>query len=194
METTTLPAAEAVRPRTVVVASVLATGATFMGFLGLIAIYLRRRSTAISAGQEWFPEGAVELGPAGMMLITLALSVVTMQWAVQAVRDDDRPHGFIALGLTLLFGAAVLNQFWFVYQNTGFTIDGSEAQLLFYVVTGAFIIALVAAMLFVALTSLRALAGQLNSRHIDGVQAAAVFWHSVVLMYGLVWYVIFVTK
>lgn len=194
METTTLPAAEAVRPRTVVVASVLATGATFMGFLGLIAIYLRRRSTAMSAGQEWFPEGAVELGPAGMMLITLALSVVTMQWAVQAVRDDDRPHGFIALGLTLLFGAAVLNQFWFVYQNTGFTIDGSEAQLLFYVVTGAFIIALVAAMLFVALTSLRALAGQLNSRHIDGVQAAAVFWHSVVLMYGLVWYVIFVTK
>lgn len=194
METTTLPAAEAVRPRTVVVASVLATGATFMGFLGLIAIYLRRRSTAMSAGQEWFPEGAVELGPAGMMLITLALSVVTMQWAVQAVRDDDRPHGFIALGLTLLFGAAVLNQFWFVYQNTGFTIDGSEAQLLFYVVTGAFIIALVAAMLFVALTSLRALAGQLNSRHIDGVQAAAVFWYSVVLMYGLVWYVIFVTK
>jgi cytochrome c oxidase subunit 3 len=194
METTALPAPEAVRPRTFVVATVLATGATVIGFVGLVAIYVQRRALAIDAGQEWYPEGVIELGPAGMMLITLVLSSVTVQWAVQAVRDDDRPHGFIALGLTMLFGAAVLNQFWFVYQDAGFTVDGSEAQLLFYVVTGAFLVTLVAAMLFVALTTLRALAGQLNSRFVDGVQAAAVYWHAVVLMYGIVWYVIFVTK
>ncbi len=194
METTALPVAEPVRPRTVVVASVIATGAATMAFLGLVAVYITRRAAAVDAGQEWFPEGAIELGPAGMMLVTLVMSSVTVQWAVQAVRAEDRAHGFVALGLTLLFAAAVLNQFWFVYQDAGFTIDGSEAQLLFYVITGAFIVMLVVAMLFVALTALRALAGQLNSRHVDGVQAAAVYWHTVVVLYGIVWYVIFVTK
>jgi heme/copper-type cytochrome/quinol oxidase subunit 3 len=194
METTALPVPEAVRPRTVVVASVLATGAAAMAFLGLIAIYITRRAAATASGEEWFSEGAIELGPAGMMMLTLLLSSVTVQWAVQAVGDDDRPHGLMALGLSLLFGVAVLNQFWFLYQDTGFTIDGSEAELLFYVVTGAFIVMLMVAMLFVALTALRALAGQLNSRHIDGVQAAAVYWHTVVVLYGVVWYAIFITK
>lgn len=194
METTTLPIAEAARPRTVVVASVLVTGAATMAFLGLVAVYIDRRAAALASGQEWFPEGSIELGPAGMMMLTLVLSSVTVQWAVQAVRTDDRPHGLLALGLTLLFGVAVVNQFWFVYQNTGYTVDGSEAQLLFYVVTGAFVVMLVVAMLFVALTALRALAGQSNSRHVDGVQAAAVYWHTVVVLYGVVWYVIFITK
>ena len=124
METTALPVPEAVRPRTVVVASVLATGAAAMAFLGLIAIYITRRAAATASGEEWFSEGAIELGPAGMMMMTLLLSSVTVQWAVQAVGDDDRPHGLMALGLTLLFGVAVLNQFWFLYQDTGFTIDG----------------------------------------------------------------------
>ena len=52
----------------------------------------------------------------------------------------------------------------------------------------------VVAMLFVALTALRALAGQSNSRHVDGVQAAAVYWHTMVVLYGVVWYAIFITK
>jgi cytochrome c oxidase subunit III len=194
METTALPASQLTRPRTLVVGSVLATAAATTGFLGLIAIYLQRRAAFVSGGEQWFPEGSIELGPAGMILMTLVLSAVTAQWAVQAVRNDDRPHGYLALGLTMLFGAAVLNQFWFIYQDVGFTVDGSEAQLLFYVVTGAFVVLLVAAMLFVALTALRALAGQLNSRHVDGVQAAAVYWHTVVVLYGVVWYAIFVTK
>ena len=194
METTALPAPEAVRPRTVVVATLLTSGAAAMGFLGLIAVYLHRRSLATAAGEEWFPEDSIELGPAGMMMATLVLSAVTVQWAVQAVRADDRPHGFLALGLTVLFGAAVLNQFWFVYQETGFTVDGSEAQLFFYVITGSFIALLVAAIVFIALTTLRALAGQFNPNHVDGVQAASIYWHTVVVLYAILWYAIFITK
>ena len=118
MRTTALPAAEATRPRTVVVGALLATGAVFMAFAALVAVYVQQRQSAQAAGQEWFPEGSVELGPAGMMMMTLVLSMVTVQWAVQAARTEDRPHGFIALGVTLMFGAAVINQFWFVYQDT----------------------------------------------------------------------------
>ena len=108
--------------------------------------------------------GTVELGPAGMMMMTLMLSVVTVQWAVQAARAEDRPHGFIALGVTLMFGAAVINQFWFVYQDTAFAIDGGRAELLFYAVTGSFIAMLIAAMAMLAVTTIRSLMGPLRAR------------------------------
>ena len=194
MRTTALPAAEATRPRTVVVGALLATGAVFMAFAALVAVYVQQRQAARAAGQEWFPEGSVELGPAGMMMMTLMLSMVTVQWAVQAARTEDRPHGFIALGVTLLFGAAVVNQFWFVYQDTAFAIDGGRAELLFYAVTGSFIAMLVGGMAMVAVTTIRSLMGPFGRELAHGVQAAAVYWHMCVLCYFLVWYVVFITK
>ena len=194
MRTTALPAAEATRPRTVIVGALLATGAVFMVFASLVAVYVQQRQAARAASLEWFPEGSVELGPAGMMMMTLMLSMVTVQWAVQAARTEDRPHGFIALGVTLLFGAAVINQFWFVYQDTAFAIDGGRAELLFYAVTGSFIAMLIGGMAMVAVTTIRSLMGPFGRELAHGVQAAAVYWHMCVLCYFLVWYVVFITK
>ena len=194
MRTTALPAAEATRPRTVVVGALLATGAAFMAFAALVSLYVQQRQAARAAGQEWFPEGTVELGPAGMMMMTLMLSMVTVQWAVQAARTEDRPHGFIALGVTLMFGAAVINQFWFVYQDTAFAIDGGRAELLFYAVTGSFIAMLIAGMATLAVTTIRSLMGPFGRELAHGVQAAAVYWHMLVLCYFLIWYVIFINK
>ena len=194
MRTTALPAAEATRPRTVVVGALLATGAVFVAFAALLAVYVQQRQQTRAAGEEWFPAGSIELGPAGMMMLTLALSVVTVQWAVQAARAEDRPHGFIALGVTLMFGAAVINQFWFVYQDSAFAIDGGRAELLFYAVTGSFIAMLIGAMTMLAVTTIRSLMGPFGRELAPGVQAAALFWHMCVLCYFLVWYVVFITK
>ena len=194
MRTTALPAAEATRPRTVVVGALLATGAAFMVFAALVSVYVQQRQLAWATGQEWFTEGSVELGPAGMMMMTLVLSMVTVQWAVQAARAEDRPHGFIALGVTLLFGAAVINQFWFVYQDTAFAIDGGRAELLFYAVTGSFIAMLIGGMAILAVTTIRSLMGPFGRELAHGVQAAAAYWHMCVVCYFLIWYVVFITK
>ena len=194
MRTAALPAPEASRPRTVVVGALLGTAAAFMGFAALVALYVQQRQQARAAGEEWFPEGTVELGPAGMMMMTLVLSMVTVQWAVQAAQAHDRPHGFIALGVTLMFGAAVINQFWFVYQDTAFAIDDGRAQLLFYSVTGSFIAMLIAAMAMMAVVTIRALVGPFGRNLAHTVQGAAIFWHTCVLCYFLVWYVVFITK
>ncbi|MCY4068579.1 MAG: cytochrome c oxidase subunit 3 [Acidimicrobiaceae bacterium] len=194
MRTAALPAPVVTRPRTVAVGSLLATGAAFMAFAGLVAIYVQQRQQARATGQEWFPEGSVELGPAGMMMMTLALSVVTVQWAVQAARNEDRPHGFVALAVTLLFGAAVVNQFWFVYSDTAFAIDAGTAQLLFYAVTGSFVAMLVAGSAMLTVTTIRALMGSSGRDLAQGVQAAAVYWHMCVFCYFIVWYVVFINK
>lgn len=194
MRTTALPAAEATRPRTVVVGVLLGTGAVFVAFVALVAVYVQQRQQALAAGQEWFPSGSIEMGPAGMMMMTLALSIVTVQWAVQAARTEDRPHGFIALGVTLMFGAAVVNQFWFVYQDTAFAIDGGRAELLFYAVTGSFIAMLIGAMAMLTVATIRSLMGPFGRELAHGVQASAIYWHMCVLCYFLVWYVVFITK
>ncbi len=194
MRTTALPAPVATRPRTVAVGSLLATGAAFIAFAGLVVIYVQQRQHARATGQEWFPEGSVELGPAGMMMMTLVLSMVTVQWAVQAARTEDRPHGFIALAVTLLFGAAVINQFWFVYADTAFAIDDGVAQLLFYVVTGSFIAMLLAGLAMFTVTTIRALMGSPGRDLAHTVQAAAIYWHMCVLCYFIVWYVVFINK
>ena len=194
MRTAALPVAGPSRPRTVLIAALFFTCAAFVSFASLIAVYVQQRQSARSAGGEWLASGSIEMGPAGMSMATLVLSAVTVQWAVQASRAEDRPHGFIALALTLMFGAAVINQFWFIYQNTGFAIDGGVAQLMFYAVTGSFIAMLIGAMAAITVFTLRSLLGPFGRELAHGVQAAAVFWHAMVICYFLVWYVVFITK
>ncbi len=194
MRTTSLPSPEATRPRTVVVGVLFGAAATFMAFAALVTLYVQQRQQAVAAGEEWFPSDSIELGPAGMMMMTLALSVVSVQWAVQAARADDRPHGFVALGVSLMFGAAVVNQFWFVYQDTGFAIDDGRAQLLFYAVTGSFVAMLLVAMVMLLIVTVRALLGPFGRELAHAVQGAAIFWHTCVICYFLVWLVVFITK
>lgn len=191
---TNLPTAEARRPRTVLVGTMFAAGAAMMFYFGLLAIYVFRRAEARDAGTEWFPEGVVELGPSGWIFWTLILSVFTVQWAFQAIQNDDRPNAYVALALTGLFGAAVFNQMWFILNDTGFALAANEAQFLFFVMNGTFIFFLIAAVVFLAVTTLRALFGQYGGRQSDGIAAAAMFWNSVCVMYWITWIAIYVTK
>lgn len=191
---TGFPAPEVVRPRTVVIGTVFATAAAVMAFTALVAIYVLRRAETLASGAEWFPEDSLELGPPGMVLSTLVLSVVTVHWAVSAIGDDDRVNAFWALGLTTLFGAAVFNQLWFIISDTGFSVDGGEAQFLFFVLNGAFVVFLIGAVVFVAVTFFRALAGGYGHDRTGDVVSAAIFWDTVVVMWAITWYVIYVTK
>ena len=44
-----------------------------------------------------------------MMLLTLIVSAVTMQWAVSAIKHNDRTNTYLALGVTFLLGFAYIN-------------------------------------------------------------------------------------
>jgi len=192
--TARLPAPTLRRPRTVLVGTLFASGVAAMIYFGLLALYVNARADARALGVEWFPEGVIELGPSGWVFWTFWMSVFTVQWAVQAIQNEDRPNAYVALALTGLFGAAVLNQMWFIINDTGFALDASDAQFMFFVVNGTFITFLVLAMAFLFLTALRAMFGQYSPRQNDGVPAAAMFWHTVAAMYWITWIAIYVTK
>ena len=192
--TTGLPSAEVTRPRTVLVGTMFASAAAFMAFVGVVLVYINQRAEAHADGAEWFPSGAVQLGPAGFVFATLLLSIFTVQWAVQAISNDDRKNALVALILTGVFGAAVFNQLWFIINDTGFSLSATTSQFMFFVVLGTFVAFMISAVVFVALTFLRALIGQFGPRKADSVAAAAFYWNTVVAMYAIAWYVIFVTK
>ncbi|MEZ5168273.1 MAG: cytochrome c oxidase subunit 3 [Acidimicrobiales bacterium] len=185
---------EVVRPRTVLVGAMFASAAAMMTFLGVVAVYLAERADARHAGAAWFKEGALELGPPGFVLATLILSIVTVQWAVSAINHGDRTNTLVALGLTGVFGAAVFNQLWFVINDTGFAVAADTAQFLFFLVNGTFLVFLIGAVVFLAVSFLRALLGQFGPHKADSIAAAAFFWNTVVAMWSIAWYVVYVTK
>ena len=142
----------------------------------------------------WFPEGAVQIAPGTMMLFTTWFSVASVAWAVQAIRNDDRRNAYAALALTLVFGAAVINQMVFAIFDFGLPIDRSLPATLLFTLYGSYIVLMSVAVVFVFLMFMRAIAGQFNSRNADGIEAAAIFWYTTVILYQPIWYLITITK
>ncbi len=190
-------AAEVPRPRTLMVATVLASATSVMFFIALFGIYVSQRQQTRAAGIEWFPEGAIRLPPGGMMMMTLVLSIGTMAWVQQAIKNDDRRSAIIALAITMVFGGSVINQTVFYWQDMGLGINDnpeSSAAMLMYIITGAHMAMVIVGLVFIFLTALRAIIGQYSSRQADGIHAAAFFWYSVVAVYSVIWFAIYITK
>lgn len=191
------PAAELPRPRTLMVGTLFATAASMMFFIALFAVYAGQRQQTRAAGIEWFPEGAIRLPPGGMMMMTMVLTIGTMAWVQQAIRNDDRRSAIIALAITMVLGGSVINQTVFYWNDMGIGIDDnpeSRGALLMYVITGAHMLMVIIGLVFILLMTLRALAGQYSSRQADGIHAAAFYWYSVIAVYAVIWYAIYITK
>ncbi len=194
------PAPELSRNRTLIVGTAFAAVASIMVFVGLFAVYIAVRQNNEFlvenglGGTLWFPEGAVQIAPGTMMMFTTWISAFSISWAVQAIRNDDRRNAYVALGLTILMGAAVINQMAFAISDFGLPVDRSTPALMLYVIYGSYIVFVAIAIIFVALMAIRAIAGQFNSRNADGVQAAAIYWYATVIVYLPVWYLITITK
>jgi len=183
------------RPRMLVVGTAFASAAAAMVVVGMVGVYLVERSAVVSAGGTWLPDNVViSLTQPNVMLFGLIMSSVVMQWAVSAVRNDDRVNSYLALGLTLLFGLGFVNMTAYLWTQADLVVADNLQSTLIYSITGTHVVMAVVAMAFVALMAFRALAGGYDSRQYDGIAAAAVFWHVMVAMYMLIWLAIYVTK
>jgi heme/copper-type cytochrome/quinol oxidase subunit 3 len=185
-----LPRAAQPRRRELLFATAFATAGVAMCLLTLMGAYLAARN---AAGAEWLVDNNIPLAQPNMQMLTLAMSVVTMQWAVYSISRDDRTHTYLALGVTLLLGAAFVNQTTFLYKQAGVTMAQPEGPV-FYAVTGGHLAMVLAGMIFLLLMGFRALGGQFSSRQPDGISAAAVYWHACVALYVVVWVGVYIMK
>ena len=189
------PAPPVRRPRVVTVASAFAAAVAVMLFIGMLGVYLDARTAVIDAGSSWLPQGStIPLQQPNTIFITLLMSVVAIQWAVNAVSRNDRAHAYLAFGLTLMLGLAAIVMTTYLWTLMKLDIAGGPQGVLIYAITGGHVVLLGLAMLFVALIALRTLGGQFDSRQHDGVTAAALFWDAMVFVYALIWIIIYVTK
>jgi cytochrome c oxidase subunit III len=189
------PPAPPARPRVLLVGTALAAGSAAMVILTLIALYARLRSDVIASGEVWLPEGTnLQLTPGGMAMATLALSLFTVAWIVQALRNDDRGHALMAFGVTLVLGAAYINVAAYGWQQIGLGITSSTQALLIYTITGLHVAMAGVGLLFLAVMGFKAVGGQLTGRAAEGVSAAALYWFVTVGVYAVVWYTITITK
>jgi heme/copper-type cytochrome/quinol oxidase subunit 3 len=192
----------ATRPRVLLMGTALVAGAIVMLFAGLIGLYLATRHAVITGpavdgeAPVWFVDGTIPLTPGTMALGTMLLSCLTMYWAVDSVGRNDRLNAYLALGLTLFFGAAVINATSFLYTQAGIPLEGetNPAGMLFYAVTGAHLALLIGAMVFAALMTFRTLGGEYAGRDRDGITAASMIWYLTTAILGVIWYAVYVTK
>lgn len=189
------PAAPARRPRVLLVGAALAAGASALLVLAMLGVYLQVRADRLAEGVTALPEGVVlPLTPGNMGLLTLSMSVITMAWAVYSLRNDDRPHAYLALGVTLLLGVAFVNSTVYLYQQLLMGFTAEDISPLLYAVTGAHLAMVVGGLVFGAVMAFQALGGQLTGRDAEGMSAAALYWYVTVAVYLAVWYGVYITK
>ncbi len=167
-----------------------AAGACAILILTLVGLYLNLR-TGHRAG--WLTNNPIPLTQPTMQLVTLGMSMVTVQWAVNSIGRNARTQAYLAVGISLVLGLAFINQTWFLYTQVALKVRSLEGPY-FYAATGAHLAMVVAAVIFLALAGFRALGGAMSSRHPDGMSAAALFWHVTCLLYTVVWLGIYVLK
>ena len=188
------PAAPPARPRVLLVGTALAVAGTFMAFAGLFGVYLAQRAAVLADGGTWLPEGTkLPLTPGSIGMATMVLSAVTIWWAVDAVGRNDRPSAYLALGLTIMFGLAVINSTTFLYSQMALAVN-TKVGLLIYAVTGAHLAMIVAGLVFAAVMTFRTLGGEYHGRDREGLVAAALFWYATIAVYAVIWYAIYITK
>ncbi len=188
------PAPAPARPRVLLVGTALAAAASFMGVIGLLGYYLQARAEVISSGAAWLPKGSsIPLTPGNMAFATMLLSAVTMWWAVDAVGKNDRQMAYLALGLTIFFGLAVINATSFLYTQMALPVRTTPGVLI-YTITGAHLAMIVGGLVFAAVMTFRTLGGEYQGRDREGLTAAALFWYVTIAAYAVIWLAVYVTK
>jgi heme/copper-type cytochrome/quinol oxidase subunit 3 len=182
------PAPEPQRKQLVTVGVVLGIAAGVMLIAGLIGNYMAARDAA----DAWIREdSAVPNAAASAMIVGLIMSAVTAQWAVTAIRNDDRPHLYLAVGVTLVLGAAYINAQSFFWTQLGLEMGTHEAAGPYYALTGTHVVATALGMVALAVMGFRALGGQFSRRSHELVQSAAYIWHAVVITGFFVWFAVY---
>ena len=191
MSTATLalpPAAAPPRRNVALVGTIFAIAAGTMLLGGLLATYFLARQTVQDGGNQWVDPTIIPNVGAVVAYSTLLMSSFTAQWAVSAVKAGDRRQGFVALGLTLLLGAAFLNGLTFCWSQLGLTAGDNGFADHMYAVTITHAVLMVAAIVLFLVMTFRVLGGQYGPRNSEFVASAAAFWHFVVLAGAVIWW------
>lgn len=193
-----LPPPPAPAPRRqMFVGTALACSAGTMVIGAMCALWLRFRKVAITGTTHiWVPKNiSIPEVASNIMLLSFIAICVFGQWAVFAAKRDDKRHVGIALLLTGLIGLAVINAQAAVYYQMRLPIrstTGSAYGVMFYAITGTFLVFMIVGVVFSFVTAFRYLGGRTSDREI--VTAHAIYWYFAAAAFVMLWFIVYVTK
>jgi cytochrome c oxidase subunit 3 len=146
--------------------------------------------TIYSVNTSWPPVGfRLEPELAAVLTAVLVTSSGTLQLGVRAIRRD-RVRAFLGwLGLTILLGVTFLGLQLYDYSTLGFGVRDGIFGSVFYVMTGLHMAHVFGGVVFLALVLVQGAGGQLSDASHDSVEAGAIYWHFV----DVVWIGLFTT-
>jgi heme/copper-type cytochrome/quinol oxidase subunit 3 len=147
--------------------------------------------TIYAVNPVWPPAGFPRLEPglAAVLTVVLVSSSGTLQLGVRAIRRD-RVRALLGwLALTILLGVAFLGLQLYDYSLLAFGVRDGIFGSLFYVMTGLHMAHVFGGVVFLALVLLQGVGGQLSDASHDSLEAGAIYWHFV----DVVWICLFTT-
>jgi cytochrome c oxidase subunit III len=143
---------------------------------------------------DWFPFDGKELpvAIAGVNTGILLSSSLTMHWALEGARNENRRAMCIGLLTTFLLGLTFLTVQINEYIHVGFAPHDNAQGSIFYGLTG-----LHGAHVFIGLTlllfaTIRAFRGHYSTKEHRGVEVPGIYWHFVDVMWVFVFSTIYV--
>ena len=101
---------------------------------------------------------------------------------------------FVAFVLSLAFAFAFLAQTSYLLTIMAVEIEADERAVLIYAIIGTHFVLTLLAMGFAVVMAFRTLGGGYSARDYEGVLSSAMFWTMTVVLYGVMWYAIYITK
>lgn len=173
--------------------TLLFIGSEVMIFGALFATYFNFRERA----PMWPPEGMPHLPIASTAVFTIILlfSGVTMHWAHTALRRGEmgRYKGHllltIALGAIFMYGQA--SEYLHLIHE-GMTLQSHPYGTTFYMLTGTHGLHVLAGLVFLIIVAIRSFGwGQQDQERHTALEAAALYWHFVDLVWVFVLAVVY---
>lgn len=163
-----------------------------MFFAGLFAAYFNIRAQT----PQWPPAELAHVlqilplvGPATVLLIS---SSFTCQFAIWAIRRNDRTAFLRNIAVTFILGIVFLVMQavdYTILYSEGMTLDAGPFGTTYFTLTGFHGAHVFGGVVMLGVILYRGMAGQFSARHHDAVEAVSLYWHFV----DVVWIVLFST-
>jgi len=167
-------------------------GAETMLFAGLVGAFLVLRLGA----QVWPPpfQPRLPVGVTGINTLVLLASSLTVTRALRAIRRGDQDGlaaGLVQTALLGLIFLAVQGFEWARLVHFGLTVSSGAYGATFYTLIGAHGVHVLAAVIWLAVVTARAMRGRFTAQHHVGVSVCGMYWYFVVFLWPVLYTLVY---
>ncbi|MFY9265046.1 MAG: cytochrome c oxidase subunit 3 [Solirubrobacterales bacterium] len=162
---------------------VLFIGSEIMLFGAFFTAYFFIR---VVQGEPWMPEGQeLPVAVAGVNSVILLSSSVTMHWALEGIKHNNRKALKLGLLLTIILGATFLGVQISEYFHLGFLPKDSAQASVFFSLTGIHGAHVLVGLIILSTVARRAFKGHYGPEKEKhwGVEIPGIYWHFVDVMW-----------